>query len=259
MSISSSPVALVTGSGQGIGRGIALQLAKDGYTVVINDVTTDPANEVKATIEKAGGTACICKADISSTTDRQSLVDCIMQTYGRIDLLVNNAGVGVKERKDILEASEESYDRLMNINAKGPYFLTQLIANKMIALQKADVVKTPRIAFITSISAYTSSTSRGEYCVSKAAIAMGATLWADRLGEFGIPVLQFAPGIIATPMTSVVTAKYDKLIAEGILVTKRWGQPEDLALAISAFAKGYLDYSTGTVIEVGGGFGMKRL
>ncbi|MCL2641505.1 MAG: SDR family oxidoreductase, partial [Phycisphaerales bacterium] len=179
--------------------------------------------------------------------------------FGRFDLLVNNAGVAPKERKDILEATEESYDRLMVINAKGPYFLTQLVANKMIANQKAGIVKTPRIAFITSISAYTSSTFRGEYCISKAAVAMAATLWADRLGEFGIPVLQFAPGIIATPMTSVVQAKYDKMIAEGLLVTKRWGVPEDLGKAISAFAQGYLDYSTGNVIEVGGGFGLKRL
>ncbi|MCL2648402.1 MAG: 3-ketoacyl-ACP reductase [Phycisphaerales bacterium] len=265
MAIASSPVALVTGAGQGIGRGIARQLANDGFLVVINDVVADPAvtdkgpYEVKATIEKAGGKAGVFKADISSRSDRQAMVDYIEQTFGRFDLLVNNAGVAPKERKDILDASEESYDRLMTINAKGPYFLTQLVANKMIAHQKAGTVKTPRIAFITSISAYTSSTFRGEYCTSKAAVAMAATLWADRLGEFGIPVLQFSPGIIATPMTSVVQAKYDKMIAEGILVTRRWGQPEDLALAVAAFAKGYLDYSTGNVIEVGGGFGMKRL
>lgn len=265
MSISTKPVALVTGAGQGIGRGIALQLAKDGFAVVINDVVADPAvtdkgpYEVKAVIEAAGGKAAVCKADISSSADRQAMADFIDAEFGRLDLLVNNAGVAPKQRMDLLEATEESFDRLMTINLKGPYFLTQLLASKMIGYQKAGVVKTPRIVFITSISAYTSSTFRGEYCVSKAGLAMGATLFADRLGEFGIPVIQIAPGIIETPMTSVVKEKYDKMIAEGLLPTKRWGQPEDIALVISAVGKGYMDYSTGNVIEVGGGFGLKRL
>ncbi len=265
MTVSDKPVALVTGAGQGIGRGIALHLATDGYTVVINDVVADPDNreqgayEVKGTIEAMGSTAEVFKADIASAEERAAMVDFIATTFGRLDLLVNNAGVAPKQRKDVLEATEESFDRLMAINLKGPYFLTQLVANRMIAYKQAGVVPQPRICFITSISAYTSSPSRGEYCVSKAGLAMGATLFADRLGEFDIPVLQIAPGIIATPMTSVVTAKYDKLIAEGLLVTKRWGQPEDVAKVVSAFAAGLLDYSTGNVIEVGGGFGMKRL
>jgi 3-oxoacyl-[acyl-carrier protein] reductase len=265
MTVSTKPVALVTGSGQGIGRGIALKLAVEGYTVVINDVVADPSvtdkgpYEVKAAIEAAGGTAAICKADISSAADRQMMGDFIDKEFGRLDLLVNNAGVAPRQRADILEATEESFERLMNINLKGPYFLTQLLANKMIGYQKAGIVEVPRIVFITSMSAYVSSTSRGEYCVSKAALAMGATLFADRLGEFNIPVIQIAPGIIATPMTSVVTEKYDKLIAGGILPTKRWGQPEDIAGVVIAVAHGYLDYSTGNVIEVGGGFHIRRL
>ena len=179
--------------------------------------------------------------------------------FGRIDLLVNNAGVAPKQRLDILEATEESYDRVLSINLRGPYFLTQLVANRMIALKQAGKAQTPRILFITSISAYTSSPSRGEYCVSKAGLAMAAKLYADRLGEYGIPVLAISPGIIETPMTSAVKAKYDKLIAEGLLINKRWGQPEDIAAAVSAFARGDLDYSTGECIEVGGGFGVRRL
>jgi len=259
------PVALVTGAAQGIGRGIALRLARDGFDVVINDIVADPANtrhgayEVKKTIEQSGGRAEVFQADVASTEDRQAMVDFIDQTFGRIDLLVNNAGVAPKERKDILEASEESFDRLMSINLRGPYFLTQLVANRMIALKQAGTIQTPRILFVTSISAYTSSPSRGEYCVSKAGLAMAAKLYAHRLGEYGIPVIALSPGIIETPMTSAVKEKYDKLIAEGLLINARWGQPEDIAAAVSAFARGDLDYSTGESIEVGGGFGLRRL
>ena len=259
------PVALVTGAGQGIGRGIAIRLASDGYDVIINDIVADASNtkqgayEVKKIIETAGARAEVFKADIASSKDRRAMVDFIDKTFGRIDLLVNNAGVAPKERKDILEATEESFDRLISINLRGPYFLTQLVANRMIAYQQAGKVQNPRIAFITSISAYTSSPSRGEYCVSKAGLSMAAQLYAHRLGDYGIPVLQIAPGVIQTPMTSVVKEKYDKLIAEGLLINKRWGQPEDIASAISAFARGDLDYATGACIEVGGGFGMRRL
>ncbi len=258
-------VALVTGAGQGIGRGVALRLAADGFHVIINDIVADEtstdqgAYEVKNTIEAAGGAADVLRADIASKTDRASMVDAIAQDHGRIDLLVNNAGVAPKERKDVLEATEESFERLISINLQGPYFLTQLVANRMIEWQQAGVIKTPRIVFVSSISAYTSSPSRGEYCVSKAGLSMAAKLYADRLGEFGIPVLEIAPGIIETPMTSVVKDKYDKLIAEGLLVTPRWGQPDDVAKVVASFADGNLDYSTGQAIEVGGAFGLQRL
>lgn len=260
-----TPVALVTGAGQGIGRGIALQLARDGYAVVINDVVADPDNtesgayEVKQTIEKAGGSAEVFRADISSADDRAAMVEFIAETFGRLDLLVNNAGVAPRERKDILEAGEESFDRLIAINLKGAYFLTQLVANRMIAWQQAGAVEHPRIAFITSISAYVSSPSRGEYCVSKAGLSMAAKLYADRLAEYDIPVLEIRPGIIETPMTAVVKDKYDKMIAEGLLPQKRWGTPDDIARVISAFGRGDLDYSTGEAIEVGGGFAVRRL
>jgi 3-oxoacyl-[acyl-carrier protein] reductase len=265
MTTSSKQLALVTGAGQGIGRGIALQLARDGFAILINDVVADPADaskgpyEVKKSIEAAGGEAEVFKADIASAADRAAMLAFVDKRFGRLDLLVNNAGVACKERRDILDATEESFERLMSINLQGPYFLTQLAANKMIEYKKERRIENARIVFITSISAYTSSTGRGEYCVSKAGLAMGATLFADRLAEFDIPVIQIAPGIIETPMTSVVKGKYDKMIAEGLLPTKRWGQPEDIAKAVSAVAQGYLDYSTGAVIEVGGGFGLKRL
>jgi len=259
-------VALVTGAGQGIGRGIALRLAGDGFRVVINDVVADASNadrgayEVKDTIEKGGGSAEVYKADIADADQRRAMMDFVADRWGRLDLLVNNAGVAPKERKDILEATEASFDRLISINIKGPYFLTQEAANRMIAWKNAGVVETPRIVFITSISAYTSSPSRGEYCVSKAALSMAAQLYADRLAEYGIPVIEIAPGIIETPMTSAVKEKYDDLILnQGLLPTQRWGQPEDIAKVVSSFAQGRLDYSTGQRIEVGGGFGLRRL
>lgn len=263
--MNNAPVALVTGAGQGIGRGIALRLAREGHVVVINDIAADPANtaqgayEVKKTVEAAGGRAEVFKADIASADQRLAMIDFIDRQFGRLDLLVNNAGVAPKQRVDILQAGEESFDRLISINLKGPYFLTQLAANRMIAWKQAGRIATPRIVFITSISAYTSSPARGEYCVSKAGLSMAVQLYADRLGEYAIPVIEIRPGIIETPMTSVVKDKYDKLIAEGLLVNRRWGRPEDVAGVVSAFARGDLDYSTGQSIEVSGGFNVRRL
>ena len=266
MATTEDRVALVTGAAQGIGRGIALQLAADGFRVVINHVSAYDSNaeqgayEVKKTIEKGGGIAEVYRADIADPGQRRALVDFVANLWGRIDLLVNNAGVAPKDRKDILEAAEASFDRLISINLKGPYFLTQEVAKRMIAWKNAGIVETPRIVFITSISAYTSSPSRGEYCVSKAALSMAAQLYADRLAEHGIPVIEIAPGIIETSMTSAVKEKYDDLIFnQGLLPTQRWGLPEDVAKVVSSFAQGHLDYSTGQRIEVGGGFGLRRL
>lgn len=263
--MSDSPVALVTGAGQGIGRGIALRLAREGHIVVINDVVADPANtdhgayEVKKTIEATGGRAEVFKADIASAEQRLAMIEFVDLQFGRLDLLVNNAGVAPKQRVDILQAGEQSFDRLISINLKGPFFLTQLAANRMIAWKKTGRITTPRIVFITSISAYTSSPARGEYCVSKAGLSMAVRLYADRLGEYGIPVIEIRPGIIQTPMTSVVKDKYDKLIAEGLLINRRWGLPEDVAAVVAAVARGDLDYSTGESIEVSGGFNVRRL
>jgi len=178
---------------------------------------------------------------------------------GRIDLLVNNAGVSPKVRMDILEVTEESYDRVMTINLKGPFFLTQLVANWMIELKKFRNELEPKIVNISSISAYTSSTSRGEYCISKAGVSMMTKLYADRLSEYGVNVYEIRPGIIFTPMTEPVKEKYDKLISEGITPIKRWGTPEDVAKAVVAIAKGYFPFSTGEVFNVDGGFHIRRL
>ena len=265
MAISNRPVALVTGSGRGIGRGIALRLAQEGFTLVINSVTADPAQtqdgayEVQRTIREGGGEAEVFKADIGSAEDRAAMLAFIEERLGRIDLLVNNAGVAPAERADILDASEESFDRLMRINLKGPYFLTQAVAKRMIQWKQDGIVTWPRICFITSISAYAPSINRGDYCVSKAGLTMASQLFASRMGKHDIPVIEIRPGITRTRMTGGVKDKYDKLIEEGLLATPRWGQPDDVGRAVAAFARGDLDYSTGVSIDVSGGFNLRRL
>ncbi|MCQ2794221.1 MAG: 3-ketoacyl-ACP reductase [Bacilli bacterium] len=244
----SKKVAVVTGSYQGIGKGIADLLAKNDYQVIYSDV--QPSMEGVEYV----------KCDISNAEDRKNLKDYIEKKYGRLDLLVNNAGVACKVRMDILETTEESFDRLIRINTKGTFFMCQIFANFMISSLKKNIEGyTPRIVNVASNSSYTSSVSRGEYCISKAGVSMVTTLFADKLGEYNIPVLEVRPGIIKTPMTEVVTAKYDKLIAEGITPTKRWGEPIDIAKAVLAVANGLLDFSTGTAINVDGGFHIKRL
>jgi NAD(P)-dependent dehydrogenase (short-subunit alcohol dehydrogenase family) len=261
------PVAIVTGASRGIGKGIAKELASLGYDLVVNhfDFTTEgQADESRAVqtqkeIKELGADCEILRGDISSTGDRSSLVALAKSKFGRCDMLVNNAGVAPLKRMDILEVTEESYDRVMGINLKGPYFLTQLVANWMIEQKKTHPERAFRIVNTGSISAYTSSPARGEYCVSKAGIAMMTMLYADRLAEYGIGVFEIRPGIIQTDMTSVVKDKYDKLIAEGLTPIKRWGQPEDIAKAVGAIAEGRLDFSTGQVINVDGGFHLRRL
>ena len=264
----SAGIALVTGAGQGIGRGIALALAEAGMDVVINDVVADPAEkmkgayEVKAAIEAMGRRAEIVQADISKASERREIVDLSLDFGGRIDLLVNNAGVAPKVRADVLEMTEDSYDRVMNINLKGPLLLTQLVAREMIqeGPPEGSSSSVPgRIVFTGSISAYTSSPARAEYCISKAGVAMVVKLLADRLAEENIPVFELRPGIIATPMTAVVKEKYDKLIAEGLLPTKRWGTPADVGGVVAALIGGAFDYCTGQAFEVNGGFHIRRL
>lgn len=199
------------------------------------------------------------RSDVSSTEERISLVEFAKNNFNRCDILVNNAGVAPDKRTDILEADEQSYDRVMQINLKGPYFLTQLVANWMVEQKQQFPDRTCRIVTISSLSAYTSSPSRGQYCISKAGLSMMTKLYADRLAQYDIGVFEIRPGVIETDMTKVVKDKYDKLIAEGLFPTKRWGQPEDVATAIAAIAEGRLDYSTGQVINVDGGFHLRRL
>ena len=249
-------IAIVTGASRGIGRGIALALAKAGHDIVINyNSNAAAAEEVKGLIESNGARAHIAQADIAITADRQKLVDETVRVFGRIDLLVNNAGVAPNVRADILDAGEESFDRLININLKGPYFLTQLVAKKMIEEATKGTIVT-----VSSISAYTASVNRGDYCISKAGLSMMTQLYAARLAEHGINVYEIRPGVIATDMTGPVKAKYDDLIFNKDLTPiHRWGQPDDIGKAVVAIATGLLPFSTGEVINVDGGFHMKRL
>lgn len=252
-----SKVAIVTGGSRGIGRGIAEAIGQMKWNVVVNyAANAAAAQEAVAAIRLAGGDALAVQADISVAADRANLVAQTMQKYGRIDLLVNNAGVAPNVRADILDAGEESFDRLININLKGPYFLTQLVAKEMVTLAgklpKADY--TPAIVTVSSISAYTASVNRGDYCVAKAGLAMLTKLFAVRLAEYGINVYEIRPGVIATDMTGPVKEKYDKLIAEGLTPITRWGQPGDIAKAVTAVAQNLLPFSTGEVINVDGGY-----
>jgi 3-oxoacyl-[acyl-carrier protein] reductase len=252
--MSGVPVALVTGASRGIGRGIALRLAREGYVVVLNSRTADPANlekgayEVKRCIEAAGGKAAVFRADISSAQERRSLVEFLDREFERLDLLVNNAGI-----------EPERLERVLAVNLKGPYFLTQALARRMIGFREQGLVSVPRIVFVTSVQAYMANPTGAEYCLSKAALHMAVKAFAVRLGPDGIPVFEISPGIIESDMSLVHKQNIDRLIASGRLPTARWGQPEDVAALVAAIARGDLDYSTGSTIEVGGGLGLQRL
>lgn len=256
------PAAIVTGASRGIGKAIAKELAGLGYNVVISyfDFKDGKADDSAAKQTQKEISGCkIIRADVSSAEDRKKLIEFAKENFGRCDMLVNNAGVAPERRTDILEAGEESFDRVMNINLKGPYFLTQLAANWMLEQKKQNPQRKFRIVNIASMSSYTSSPSRGEYCISKAGVSMMTMLYADRLAEFNIGVFEIRPGIIMTDMTNAVKEKYDRLIAEGLTPVKRWGLPEDVAKAVGAIAEGRLDFSTGQVINVDGGFHFRRL
>lgn len=249
-----NPVALITGGSRGIGRGIALELARIGHDILINYAGNEAAaKETAQQCIKHGARAEIFRADISKANDRRVLVEYCRKTFGRLDLLVNNAGVAPEVRADILEASEESFDRLININVKGPYFLTQLVAKWMVEQRCGKIVT------ISSVSAYAASTNRGDYCIAKAALSMITPLYAARLAEDGIRVYEIRPGIIETDMTAVVKDKYDKLIGEGLTPIRRWGTPADVAKAVGAIAQDLLPFSTGEVINVDGGFHIRTL
>jgi 3-oxoacyl-[acyl-carrier protein] reductase len=252
------PVAIVTGASRGIGRAIALELASLGFDLVINRIQQTPP-ETKADAERLGAQCEFAQGDIGSAEDRRRLVALTKSRFGRCDILVNNAGAAPSKRLDLLEATEQSFDRVMATNLKGPHFLTQEVANWMIEQRKQDRHRPLRIINIGSISAYTSSPLRGEYCISKAGLSMVTKLYADRLAEYDIGVFEISPGIIETDMTSAVKDKYDKLIAEGLTPIRRWGRPEDVAKAVGVIAQGKLDFSTGTIINVDGGFHLKRL
>lgn len=259
-------VALVTGGSRGIGRGVVLELARMGFDVSIVSVNADPAvtdrgaYRVRSEVEELGRRAVVIKADVGCDDDWQRILDETLDAFGAVDLLVNNAGVSLLQRMDILETTTASFDRLIRINLRGPFFLTQRVARQMIAQAEAGRRRPMGIVIISSISAYAGTTNRAEYCISKAGLSMMTVLFADRLATHDIGVYEIRPGIIATDMTAPVKAKYDKLILEGdLLPQKRWGTPEDVARVVAGIARGDLAYSTGQVINVDGGFHLRRL
>jgi 3-oxoacyl-[acyl-carrier protein] reductase len=212
-----------------------------------------------AYLKKLGAEVLYCRADVTDKNARAGMMGEIRKRFGRLNVLVNNAGVAPKVRADILEATEESYEWVMKINLQGQYFLTQAAASWMVEQKKADASFVGCIVNISSVSATVASTSRGEYCISKAGVSMATQLWAARLGEFNIPVYEIRPGIIQTDMTAAVKEKYDRLIGQGLLVQARWGVPEDIGKAVAMLARGDLAYSTGQVIMVDGGQTVQRL
>lgn len=248
-------VAIITGAAGGIGYATCEKFNKEGYAIVAMDIV----DADKVTDKFAGFGDCVyVKGNLASGEDRASLVKAAIDTYGRIDALINVAGVAPKVRNDILEMTEESYDFVMDINLKGTFFLTQLVANQMIKQEAENGIK-GYIASVSSCSAYTSSTSRGEYCMSKAGATMMTKLFADRLASEGITVNEICPGIIATGMTEKVKEKYDNLIAGGLVPLGRWGTPEDCANALYTLCSGTLGYTTGQSIIVDGGMHIQRL
>jgi NAD(P)-dependent dehydrogenase (short-subunit alcohol dehydrogenase family) len=251
---------LVTGGTRGIGLGIARALAHDGWDLLLSGLR--PASEVAATVEElqaSGGTVSYVAADISQPSDRHGLLQEARTRHGALNGLVNNAGRAPRVRADLIDASEEGFEEVLRTNLQGPYFLTQALARDMIDRRRTDPAFRAAIVFVTSVSAEMASPNRGEYCVSKAGLAMTARLFAVRLAADGIPVYDVRPGIIATDMTAAVKDVYDRRIADGLVPEGRWGQPEDVGRSVAAVLRGDLPYSTGTVIHVDGGLSVPRL
>jgi 3-oxoacyl-[acyl-carrier protein] reductase len=253
-------VALVTGGGRGIGLGVSRALVADGFDLAICGVREEAAvADTMRDLAKSGRVVQYVQADVSKAEDRAKLIAAVRERFKRLDVLVNNAGVAPSVRADILDAGEESFDRLIGINLKGPYFLTQLAARWMRDQRSADASFAGCIVNVSSVSATVASVNRGDYCISKAGVGMATQLWAARLAEFGIGVYEVRPGVIKTDMTAGVVEKYDKLIADGLLLQPRWGSPEDVGKAVAVLARGDLPYSTGQVLMVDGGLTSQRL
>lgn len=254
-------LAVVTGGSRGIGRGIVAELASLGLDVVVNyradaRAAAESCREAEA---RGAGRALAVQADVADLEQGRRLLETALDTFGRVDVWVNNAGVAPEKRLDLLETTAESFDRVLGIDLRGPFFLTQAVARALIGLVEAGTVADPAIVFITSISSVTASLSRGEYCVAKAGLSMVVQLFAARLAAHGIRVFEVRPGLIATDMTAPVREAYDRRIAEGLLPIARWGTPADVGRAVAALAAGALPYSTGEVIHVDGGFHIRRL
>lgn len=256
-----APVAVVTGGGRGIGRGIVEALAAQGAAVVVNyRADRDAAEETCRAAEARGAPrACAIQADVADLDQGVRLIDDVLGEFGRIDLWVNNAGVAPLQRLDLLEATPESWDRVLGTNLRGPFFLTQAVARALTELIGQGIVDSPQIVFVTSVSSTFASVNRGDYCVSKAGLSMVARLFAVRLADLGIRVYEVRPGVIATDMTGPVHAQYDRRIADGLSPIRRWGTPEDVGRVVAALAAGALPFSTGEVIHVDGGLHLDRL
>lgn len=253
-------VALVTGGTRGIGLGVALALAREGWALAVNGVR--PPEEAAPALEalrEAGADPLYIPADIGDAEARSRLLGAVRERWGRLDALVNNAGIAPAVRADLLEAGEESFDRLLRVNLRGPHFLTQAIARWMIERWRTGEGPRGGIVFVTSVSAKVASVNRGEYCISKAGLSMAARLWAVRLAEFGIPVWEVRPGVVRTDMTAGVTALYDRLIADGLLLESRWGEPQDVGRAVAMLLRGDLPYASGAVLTLDGGLTVPRL
>jgi 3-oxoacyl-[acyl-carrier protein] reductase len=253
-------VALVTGGSRGIGFGVATVLADNAFDLAINGVRAEAeVSEALTALKKRGAAVCYCHGDVAVASDREQIVAKVREKFARLDVLVNNAGVAPSPRADILDATDESFDRVVGINLKGPYFLTQLVARWMIEQRQTDEQFAGVIVNISSVSATEASTNRGDYCISKAGIVMATQLWAHRLAEFGIAVYEVRPGIIHTDMSAAVAEKYDRLIANGLTVENRWGEPGDVGRAVAMLARGDLSYATGNVLNIDGGLTLRRL
>ena len=254
------PYALITGGSRGIGLGIAVELAKARFNLAINGVRSQLSIQpILDGLKMFGVDVIYAQGDIAKKEDREKIFNTVIGEFGHLNVLVNNAGIAPRERKDILEASEDIFDEVLQTNLKGPYFLTQIFASHMIQQKKIDSEYSCCIINVSSVSATVASVNRGEYCISKAGIAMATKLWAARLGEFNIPVYEIQPGVIKTDMTAGVTEKYDRLFEQGISIQKRWGTPEDVGKVAAAMAKGMMPYSTGQVVVVDGGMTVQRL
>jgi 3-oxoacyl-[acyl-carrier protein] reductase len=251
------PVALVTGGSRGIGRGICIELARVGYALAINFANHAAAAEETQRLLGGDARSILLQADIGLGPDRDRLVEDVLAAWGRIDLLVNNAAITSIGRKDLLEADDESWERVLAVNLKAPFFLCRRVANEMIRLRER--LTRPTLVNFTSLSAYTASTSRGDYCVSKAGLRMVTQLFAARLAEHDILVFEVCPGIIDTDMTAIKKADYDRLIADGLTPQRRWGTALDVGKAVAALAGGQFSFSTGACISVDGGFHIRRL
>jgi NAD(P)-dependent dehydrogenase (short-subunit alcohol dehydrogenase family) len=255
-----APVALVTGGARGIGLGISRALAREGWDLALCGVRPEAAvRDVLQELRRSGVGVLYCAADLAKAGDRARLIKVVLRRYGGLNALVNNAGRAPRMRADILEASEESYEEVLRTNLQAPYFLTQQVARLLLEGKRADPGGPAAVVFVTSVSAEMASPSRGEYCVSKAGLAMAARLYAARLAEHGIAVYEVRPGIVATDMTAPVRGAYDRRIAEGLVPERRWGRPEDVGRVVAALLRGDLPYASGSVIAVDGGLSIPRL